>query len=86
MNDHSRKTHNDYVTKLTRSVDKYQGNPFVTLRANTLHTQQVVLSCSAHMELFGCLHLGQWPMTYLMMLSDWTMSCQPWPPRARYGQ
>ena len=35
---------------------------------------------------FGCLHLGQWPMTYLMTLSDWTMSCQPWPPRARYGQ
>ena len=35
---------------------------------------------------FGCLHLGQWPMTYLMTLSDWTMSCQPWPPRACYGQ
>ena len=35
---------------------------------------------------FGCLHLGQWPMTYLMTLSDWTMSCQPWPPCARYGQ
>ena len=35
---------------------------------------------------FGCPHLGQWPMTYLMTLSDWTMSCQPWPPRARYGQ
>ena len=34
----------------------------------------------------GCLHLGQWPMTYLMTLSDWTMSCQPWPPRARYGE
>ena len=38
----------------------------------------------------SCLHLqrdlGQWPMTYLMTLSDWTMSCQPWPPRARYGQ
>ena len=35
---------------------------------------------------FGCLHLGQWQMTYLMTLSDRTMSCQPWPPRARYGQ
>ena len=35
---------------------------------------------------FSCPHLGQWPMTYLMTLSDWTMSCQPWPPRARYGQ
>ena len=34
----------------------------------------------------SCPHLGQWPMTYLMTLSDWTMSCQPWPPRARYGQ
>ena len=29
---------------------------------------------------FGCLHLGQWPMTYLITLSDWTMSCQPWLP------
>ena len=37
-------------------------------------------------DAFGCLHLGQWPVTYLMTLSDWTMSCQPWPPHARYGQ
>ena len=40
-------------------------------------------------NVFGCPHLGQWPMTYLtclMTLSDWTMSCQPWPPRDRYGQ
>ena len=38
MKDHGSKTyHNDYVTKLTRSVDKYQGNPFVTLRAHPLH-------------------------------------------------
>ena len=28
----------------------------------------------------------QWPVTDLMMLSDWTMSCQPGPPRARHGQ
>ena len=33
----------------------------------------------------GCLHLHQWPMTYLMTLSDWTMSCQPWPPCARHA-
>ena len=38
MKNHGRKTHhNDYVTKLTRSVDQYPGNPFVTLRAHTLH-------------------------------------------------
>ena len=40
MNDHGRKTyHTDYVTKLTRSVDKYPGNPFVTfkLRAHLWH-------------------------------------------------
>ena len=38
MMDHDRKTyHNDYVTKLTRSVDQYPGNPFVTLRAHPLH-------------------------------------------------
>ena len=35
MKDHSRKTHNDYVTKLTRSA--YPGNPFVTLRAHPSH-------------------------------------------------
>ena len=35
---------------------------------------------------FSCLHLRQWPVTYLMTLPDWTMSCQSWPPRARYGQ
>ena len=38
MDDHGRKTyHNDYVTKLTRLVDQYPGNPFVTLRAHPLH-------------------------------------------------
>ena len=36
--------------------------------------------------LFSCLRLRQWPVTYLITLSDWTMSCQPGPPRARYGQ
>ena len=34
----------------------------------------------------GCLHLRQWPGTYLMTLSDWTMSCQAGPPCARHGQ
>ena len=40
IDDHGRKTyHNDYVTKstLTRSVDQYPGNPFVTLRAHSLY-------------------------------------------------
>ena len=31
------KHHNDYVTKLTTSVDQYPGNPFVTLRDHLLH-------------------------------------------------
>ena len=34
----------------------------------------------------GCLHLRQWPVTYLITLCDWTISCQPGPPRARHGQ
>ena len=38
------------------------------------------------LQLFSCLRLRQWPVTYLMTLSDWTKSCQPGPPRARYGQ
>ena len=38
LKDHCRKTyHNDYVTKQTRPVHQYPGNPFVTLRAHTLH-------------------------------------------------
>ena len=40
IDNHGRKTyHNDYVTKLTltRSVDQYPGNPFVTLRDHPLH-------------------------------------------------
>ena len=34
----------------------------------------------------GCLQLRQWPVTYLITFSDWTMSCQPGPPRACRGQ
>ena len=41
---------------------------------------------AASISPLGCLHLRQWPVTYLMMLFDWTMSCQPGPPRARHGQ
>ena len=26
---------------------------------------------------FSCLRLRQWPVTYLITLSDWIMSCQP---------
>ena len=33
-----------------------------------------------------CLHLRQWQVTFLMTLYDWTMSCQPGPPRVRHGQ
>ena len=28
-------------------------------------------------QLFSCLRLRQWPVTYLITLSDWIMSCQP---------
>ena len=28
-------------------------------------------------EQFSCLRLRQWPVTYLITLSDWIMSCQP---------
>ena len=27
--------------------------------------------------IFSCLRLRQWPVTYLITLSDWIMSCQP---------
>ena len=37
-----------------------------------------------HSPVYVCLR--QWPVTYLITLSDWTMSCQPGPPRVRYGQ
>ena len=58
--------------------------PGLPLTPHTLISCSNVSLCVYHV--LGCLHLGQWPMTYLMMLSDWTMSCQPWPPRAHYGQ
>ena len=29
------------------------------------------------LDLFSCLRLRQWPVTYLITLSDWIMSCQP---------
>ena len=35
---------------------------------------------------FCCLCLHQCPLTYLMMLSDWTMSCLAWPPHARHSR
>ena len=28
-------------------------------------------------SVFSCLRLRQWPVTYLITLSDWIMSCQP---------
>ena len=32
----------------------------------------------AHMtRIFSSLRLRQWPVTYLITLSDWIMSCQP---------
>ena len=37
-------------------------------------------------DIFGCLHLLQSSMTYLMTLSDWTMSCQPGSSHAHHGQ
>ena len=30
----------------------------------------------ADISVFSCLRLRQWPMTYLITLSDWIMSCQ----------
>ena len=29
------------------------------------------------MTIFSCLRLRQWPVTYLITLSDWITSCQP---------
>ena len=37
-------------------------------------------------RLSTCTYERQWPMTYLMTLSDWTMSCQPGSPHAHHGQ
>ena len=79
-------------------VLKFDKNPYLHISTKkTTWNQQMASLLSAksktmplvyivQVHLFGCPHLGQWPMTYLMTLSDWTMSCQPWPPRARYGQ
>ena len=57
----------------------------------TLSTAPIVVSSgkgtgNTNQYTFSHLHLRHWPVAYLMTLSDWTMSCQAWPPRARYGQ
>ena len=31
----------------------------------------------SYYAIFSCLRLRQWPVTYLITLSDWIMSCQP---------
>ena len=38
-------------------------------------SQQYHWSLLTHCGLVSCLFLYQWPMTFLMMPSDWTMSC-----------
>ena len=41
----------------------------------TIHSQTSVVAIEVWK--FSCLRLRQWPVTYLITLSDWIMSCQP---------
>ena len=47
---------------------------------NVFHTgasQCVYPLFGTEVSQFFCLRLRQWPVTYLITLSDWIMSCQP---------
>ena len=70
---------------VTRSFDV-----FFELRLNKRSSKQSwgcwfetlsrLLWCHCNMQnggQFSCLRLRQWPVTYLITLSDWIMSCQP---------
>ena len=42
------------------------------------HEQMFLWKCQSFWDRkFSCLRLRQWPVTYLITLSDWIMSCQP---------
>ena len=45
------------------------------------HTAYIKWGSLTHWDrvthVFSCLRLRQWPVTYLITLSDWIMSCQP---------
>ena len=47
-----------------------KGNPHKA----TPHKATLLYLC---LWIFSCLRLRQWPVTYLITLSDWIMSCQP---------
>ena len=57
----------------TAGIGTFQG--YQTLK----HTHKPGLTFRApHLRpTFSCLRLCQWPVTYLIMLSDWIMNCQP---------
>ena len=81
------------IYKLKKGFQKIKFHPLYTRSKWCEHGYSIQFQFNVSISqktpdglIFSCLHLGQWPMTHLMMLSDWTMSCQPWPPRARYGQ
>ena len=49
--------------------------PFLCVHITGIH--YLVGYCWAKFSVFSCLRLRQRPVTYLITVSDWTMSCQP---------
>ena len=43
----------------------------------TVKFRRIRETFSLKLSVFSCLRLRQWPVTYLITLSDWIMSCQP---------
>ena len=43
----------------------------------TQATNQTWCNNASSCPVFSCLRLRQWPVTYLITLSDWIMNCQP---------
>ena len=63
----------------TRKLEFYCGPTMEILKKTCLLVQPLKHEgrCRKRCIEFSCLRLRQWPVTYLITLSDWIMSCQP---------
>ena len=69
-----------YVLNLSEGAKRYttgNWNPSPSkIRAYLFYIVSIMADLALIAQ-FSCLRLRQWPVTYLITLSDWIMSCQP---------
>ena len=66
-------TESDYIVFILQR----NGSISTTSRHGNHHTFTRRIARWQRRSPFSCLRLRQWPVTYLITLSDWIMSCQP---------